>query len=76
MVLSAQRPHASKVFANELLHGAPVVKTLLMPRELRDMVQAKAAVMQGWIDAGRMAPGGCHAPVLHHLGGDANLRRF
>jgi TetR/AcrR family transcriptional regulator len=55
MALSAQRPHASKVFANELLHGAPVVKTLLAT-ELRDMVTAKAAVLQGWIDAGRMAP--------------------
>jgi TetR/AcrR family transcriptional regulator len=28
MLLSKQRPHASKVFANELLHGAPVVKAL------------------------------------------------
>lgn len=55
MALSAQRPHASKVFANELLHGAPVVKTLLAT-ELRDMVTAKAAVLQGWIDQGRMAP--------------------
>ena len=55
MVLSAQRPHASKVFANELLHGAPVLKTLLAT-ELRDMVLAKAAVIDGWISAGRMAP--------------------
>ena len=55
MALSAQRPHASKVFANELLHGAPVVKTLLAT-ELRDMVLAKAAVIQGWIAQGRMAP--------------------
>ncbi len=55
MALSAQRPHASKVFANELLHGAPVLKSLLAT-ELRDMVLAKAAVLQGWIDAGRMAP--------------------
>lgn len=55
MALSAQRPHASKVFANELLHGAPVVKTLLAT-ELRDLVTAKAAVLQGWMDAGRMAP--------------------
>ena len=55
MALSAQRPHASKVFANELLHGAPVVKTLLAT-ELRDMVTTKATVLQGWIDAGRMAP--------------------
>lgn len=55
MALSAQRPHASKVFANELLHGAPVVKTLLAT-ELREMVAAKVAVIDGWIRAGRMAP--------------------
>lgn len=55
MTLSAQRPHASKVFANELLHGAPIVKNLLAT-ELRGMVVSKAAVLQGWIDQGRMAP--------------------
>lgn len=55
MALSAQRPHASKVFANELLHGAPVVKALLAT-ELRQMVLRKAAVIEGWIAAGRMAP--------------------
>ena len=55
MALSAQRPHASKVFANELLHGAPVVKTLLAT-ELRAMVRSKSAVIDGWIAAGRMAP--------------------
>ncbi|MDP3650281.1 MAG: TetR/AcrR family transcriptional regulator [Rhodoferax sp.] len=55
MELSAQRPDGSKVFANELLHGAPVVKGLLS-HELRKMVQEKAAVVQSWIDAGRMAP--------------------
>lgn len=55
MALSAQRPHASKVFANELLHGAPIVKTLLAT-ELRDMVLAKAAVIEGWVAAKRMAP--------------------
>ncbi|CAN5454645.1 TetR/AcrR family transcriptional regulator [soil metagenome] len=55
MALSAQRPHASRVFANELLHGAPVLKALLVT-ELSGMVRDKAAVIQGWIDAGRMAP--------------------
>ena len=55
MALSVQRPHASKVFANELLHGAPVVKTLLAT-ELRQMVLSKALVINGWIRAGRMAP--------------------
>ncbi len=55
MELSAQRPDGSKVFANELLHGAPVVKELLST-ELRQLVIDKATVVQGWIDAGRMAP--------------------
>jgi TetR/AcrR family transcriptional regulator len=55
MALSAQRPDGSKVFANELLHGAPVVKGLLAT-ELRQLVLEKAAVVQSWIDAGRMAP--------------------
>jgi TetR/AcrR family transcriptional regulator len=55
MALSAQRPDGSKVFANELLHGAPVVKELLST-ELRKLVQGKAAVVQAWVEAGRMAP--------------------
>ena len=55
MRLSAERPDGSKVFANELLHGAPVVKELLAT-ELRQLVLGKAAVVQGWIEAGRMAP--------------------
>lgn len=55
MDLSAQRPDASKVFANELLHGASVVSELLRT-ELRQLVRQKSAVVQGWIDAGRMAP--------------------
>ena len=55
MTMSAQRPDASRVFANELLHGAAVVGTL-MRGELRDTVRRKAAVIDGWIAAGRMAP--------------------
>ncbi|MBV8617651.1 MAG: TetR family transcriptional regulator C-terminal domain-containing protein [Curvibacter sp.] len=54
MRLSAQRPQASKVFANELLHGAPVLRSLLAS-ELRALVEAKAAVIDGWIAEGRMA---------------------
>jgi TetR/AcrR family transcriptional regulator len=55
MALSAQRPDGSKVFANELLHGAPVVRTLLAT-ELHQLMQEKTRVVQGWIDAARMAP--------------------
>ena len=55
MALSAQRPDGSKVFANELLHGAPAVRTLLAT-EWRSLMLEKASVVHGWIDAGRMAP--------------------
>ena len=55
MTLSIQRPHASRVFANELLHGAPVAKTLLAT-DLRELVLAKAVVVAQWIREGRMAP--------------------
>lgn len=54
MAFSQNRPAASKVFANELLHGAPVLKHLLAT-DLRQMVNAKAAVIEGWVRAGRMA---------------------
>lgn len=55
MALAAERPHASRVFANELLHGAPVVLDLLRT-DLRQQVLTKAAVIDGWIAAGHMAP--------------------
>jgi TetR/AcrR family transcriptional regulator len=55
MALSARRPHASRVFANELLHGAPVLGSLIRG-ELRQAVASKAAVIDGWISEGRMAP--------------------
>jgi TetR/AcrR family transcriptional regulator len=55
MAMSAERPDASRVFANELLHGAPVLGEL-MRTELRAMVRRKAAVIEGWVAAGRMAP--------------------
>jgi TetR/AcrR family transcriptional regulator len=54
MALSIQRPDASKVFANELLHGAPVVQALLAT-DLRKLVKAKVAVLQAWMDQDRLA---------------------
>jgi TetR/AcrR family transcriptional regulator len=55
MAISAEHPDASRVFANELLHGAPVLGELIRT-ELRTVVREKAAVIDGWIAAGRMAP--------------------
>jgi len=54
MAMSAERPDASKVFANELLHGAQVVGEL-MRSDLRAMVRRKALVIEHWIAQGRMA---------------------
>jgi TetR/AcrR family transcriptional regulator len=55
MAMSATRPDASRVYANELLHGAPVLGELLRT-ELRAMLRRKAKVIDAWVAAGRMAP--------------------
>ena len=55
MAMSAAHPDASRVFANELLHGAPVLGELIRT-ELRAVVRKRAAIVDGWIAAGRMAP--------------------
>ncbi len=52
---SRRRPYASKVFANEMLHGAPRLRSYLR-HALRRWVAAKARVIAGWVAAGRMAP--------------------
>ncbi len=52
---SRVRPNASKVFANEILHGAPFVKSYL-ERDLRRRVEDKAGVVREWIGQGKMRP--------------------
>jgi TetR/AcrR family transcriptional regulator len=52
---SFARPTASRVWANELLHGAPELRGTLV-RTLRPLVRRKAAVIDRWIAEGRMAP--------------------
>lgn len=54
MRLSARYPDASRVFANEMLHGAPEIGDVLRDA-LRALVLAKGEVIRGWIEAGRMA---------------------
>lgn len=53
--LSRQFPAASRVFANEILQGAPFLKGYLQTN-LRQIVERKAAVIQHWIDQGTLAP--------------------
>lgn len=54
MRMSRVRPYASKVFANEVLHGAPQIASYLGDH-LRRWVSDKVLVIEGWIAAGRMA---------------------
>jgi AcrR family transcriptional regulator len=54
MRLSASHPDASRVFANELLHGAPEIGGVLR-EALRELVTRKAMVIRSWIEDGQMA---------------------
>jgi len=53
--LSRRFPAASRVFANEIVQGAPFLKRYLQTN-LRKVVERKAAVIQHWIDEGKLAP--------------------
>lgn len=50
---SRRFPQASKVFASEMMRGAPLLKDFLAHR-LRDRVDAKVAVIEGWARQGRI----------------------
>ena len=52
---SRQFPRESRLFANEMLAGAPHIGAFLQS-ELKQLVDEKAAIFQGWIDEGRLAP--------------------
>lgn len=55
MRMSAQRPEASRLFASEIIAGAPILNDFLETR-LKTLVGEKSAIIQGWIDAGKLAP--------------------
>ncbi|MGU3537327.1 HTH-type transcriptional regulator RutR [Methylobacterium sp. A54F] len=61
IALSRDAPQASRLFCLEIVQGAPVLRAEL-EGPLRGLVEAKAAVLRGWIAEGRIAP---HDP--HHL---------
>ena len=52
---SRQFPRESRLFANEMLAGAPHIGNFLQ-NELKQLVDEKAAIFQGWIDEQRLAP--------------------
>ena len=55
MEISRRHPNGSKVWASEVMHGAPVIQDYL-ETTLRDWTAGRAALIQRWIDEGRMAP--------------------
>ena len=52
---SRQFPRESRLFANEMLAGAPHIEDFLQ-NELKQLVDEKAAIFQEWIDKPRLAP--------------------
>lgn len=52
---SRDRPNASKVFASEILHGAPYLQKFLRS-QLKERVAAKSAVIRKWVEQGLMDP--------------------
>ncbi|MCZ8152065.1 MAG: TetR/AcrR family transcriptional regulator [Rhodobacteraceae bacterium] len=55
MDISRRHPHGSKVWAAEVMHGAPVIQDYL-ETTLRAWTEDRMAVIQRWIDEGKMAP--------------------
>ncbi len=53
--MSRQHPKASRLFAQEILNGAPNLLPVLSG-SLKELVDRKCAVIQGWIDSGKMVP--------------------
>lgn len=54
MEISRRHPYGSKVWASEVMHGAPVIQDYL-ENTLRDWTNGRIKVIQGWIDDGKMA---------------------
>ncbi|PJF11104.1 TetR/AcrR family transcriptional regulator [Pseudorhodobacter sp. MZDSW-24AT] len=55
MEISRRHPYGSKVWASEVMHGAPVIQDYL-ESTLRDWTAGRMAVIQTWVDQGKMAP--------------------
>jgi len=53
--MSRTRPEASRLFANEILHGAPAISDFLAG-PLKTLVDEKAAVIKKWIAEGKLRP--------------------
>lgn len=80
LVMSKKRPEASRLFANEVLHGAPAIGGFLKG-PLKKLVDEKAAVIRRWVGEGRLAPVDPHhlifmiwATTQHYADFDIQIR--
>lgn len=55
LVISRDRPDASRLFCLEMIQGAPLLRDELAC-ELRDLVERKAEVIKTWVADGKLAP--------------------
>jgi TetR/AcrR family transcriptional regulator len=55
MRISRDHPFGSKVWASEVMHGAPVIQDYL-EGTLRSWTEGRIQAIQRWIDTGQMAP--------------------
>ncbi|MDI3336134.1 TetR/AcrR family transcriptional regulator [Defluviimonas aestuarii] len=55
MDISRKHPFGSKVWASEVMHGAPVIQDYL-ETTLREWTDNRAKLIQRWVDEGKMAP--------------------
>ncbi len=54
IAMSRARPKGSRLFANEILHGAPTIGGFLQG-PLKSLVEDKAVIIRRWIEAGALA---------------------
>jgi TetR/AcrR family transcriptional regulator len=55
VMYSKTNPLASKIFANEIIHGAPRINEYLNS-DFREWLRSKSAVIEHWIKQGKMDP--------------------
>lgn len=55
LLMSRDLPRESRLFANEILQGAPRMDPHLRA-DLKPLFDARCAVIQAWMDAGKLAP--------------------
>ncbi|MFT6735130.1 MAG: TetR/AcrR family transcriptional regulator [Polaribacter sp.] len=53
MKYSRTRPYASKVWANEIIHGAPIVGTFL-ETTLKEWLEDRITIIEGWIESNKI----------------------